>query len=109
MTSAPVKINNVGLAVTDIEAFLRKTTPLYEGPMIVNELQKVRELFITYGATTLELLEPLGEGPPLRGFLNRQSASSISRSKSMISTVQSRVRSRRAGAWLSPRFRTSPQ
>jgi methylmalonyl-CoA/ethylmalonyl-CoA epimerase len=70
-----MKINHVGLAVLDIEAFLRKTTPLYEGfsrgPMIVNERQNVRELFVTDGATTVELLEPLGEGSPLRGFLNR--------------------------------------
>jgi methylmalonyl-CoA/ethylmalonyl-CoA epimerase len=77
VTSAPIKINHVGLAVPDIEAFLRKTTPLYEGfsrgPMIVNERQKVREQFVTDGATTVELLEPLGEGSPLRGFLNRNS------------------------------------
>ena len=31
MTRAPKKINHIGLAVPDIEAFLRKTTPLYEG------------------------------------------------------------------------------
>ena len=75
MSSAPIKINHVGLAVPDIEAFLRKTTPLHEGfsrgPMIVNERQKVRELFVTDGTTTVELLEPLGEGSPVRGFLNR--------------------------------------
>ena len=39
--------------------------------MIVNERQKVRELYMTDGATTVELLEPLGEGSPLRAFLNR--------------------------------------
>ena len=75
MTRAPKKINHVGLAVPDIEAFLRKTTPLYEGfsrgPMIVNKRQKVRELFMTDGATTVELLEPLGEGSPLQAFLKR--------------------------------------
>ena len=75
MTGAPTKINHVGLAVRDIEAFLRKTTPLYEGfsrgPLIVNERQKVREIFVTDGATTVELLEPLGEGSPLQAFLNR--------------------------------------
>src|ERR1700730_19208940 len=73
VTGAPRKINHVGLAVPDIEAFLRKSTPLYEGfsrgPMIVNERQKVRELYITDGATTIELLEPLGEGSPLQAFL----------------------------------------
>jgi methylmalonyl-CoA/ethylmalonyl-CoA epimerase len=75
MTGAPRKINHVGLAVPDIEAFLRKSGPLYEGfkrgPMIVNEQQKVRELFITDGVTTIELLEPLGGGSPLQAFLNR--------------------------------------
>ena len=81
MTRAPRKINHVGLAVPDIEAFLRKTTPLYEGfsrgPMIVNERQKVRELYITDGATTVELLEPLGEGSPLQAFLNRNPAGGL--------------------------------
>ncbi|MBV9559055.1 MAG: VOC family protein [Bradyrhizobium sp.] len=75
MTGMPTKINHVGLAVPDIEAFLRKSAPLYEqfgrGPMIVNERQKVRELFVTDGATTIELLEPLGAGSPLQSFLNR--------------------------------------
>jgi methylmalonyl-CoA/ethylmalonyl-CoA epimerase len=74
MTDAPRKINHVGLAV-HIEAFLRKSGPLYDGfkrePMIVNERQKVRELFMTDGATTVELLEPLGGGSPLQAFLNR--------------------------------------
>ena len=81
MTLAPRKINHVGLVVPDIAAFLRKTTPLYEGfsrgPMIVNERQKVRELFLTDGATTIELLEPLGEGSPLRAFLNRNPAGGL--------------------------------
>jgi methylmalonyl-CoA/ethylmalonyl-CoA epimerase len=75
VTRAPTKINHVGLAVPHIEAFLRKTAFLYEGlsrgPMIVNERQKVRELFLTDGATTVELLEPLGRGSPLEAFLNR--------------------------------------
>src|SRR5437899_2559659 len=75
VTRAASKINHVGLAVPDIEAFLRKTMPLYEGfsrgPMIENERQKVRELFVTDGSTTVELLEPLGEGSPLQSFLNR--------------------------------------
>jgi methylmalonyl-CoA/ethylmalonyl-CoA epimerase len=81
VTVAPRKINHIGLAVPDIEAFLRRTTPLYEGfsrgPMIVNERQKVRELFLTDGATTIELLEPLGEGSPLLAFLNRNPAGGL--------------------------------
>jgi len=75
VTGTPRKINHVGLAVPNIEAFLGKTAPLYEGfirgPMIVNERQRVRELFVTDGTTTLELLEPLGEDSPLQAFLNR--------------------------------------
>jgi methylmalonyl-CoA/ethylmalonyl-CoA epimerase len=39
--------------------------------MIVNDRQKVRELFVTDGSTTVELLEPLGVGSPLQAFLNR--------------------------------------
>jgi hypothetical protein len=70
VTRAPKKINHIGLAVPDIEAFLRKTTPLYEGfsrvPMIVNERQKVRELYMTDGATTLELLELTKRARPCR-------------------------------------------
>ena len=81
MTRPPRKINHIGLAVPDIEAFLRKTMPLYEGfirgPMIVNERQKVRELYVTDGTTTVELLEPLGEGSPLQAFLNRNPAGGL--------------------------------
>jgi methylmalonyl-CoA/ethylmalonyl-CoA epimerase len=81
VTDPPRKINHVGLAVPDIEAFLRKAMPLYEGfsrgPMILNERQKVRELFLTDGATTIELLEPRGEGSPLRAFLNRNPAGGL--------------------------------
>jgi methylmalonyl-CoA/ethylmalonyl-CoA epimerase len=75
MTSAPRKLNHVGFAIPDIEVFLRKSGPLYggfkRGPMIVNERQKVRELFMTDGTTTVELLEPLGGDSPLKAFLNR--------------------------------------
>ena len=75
------KINHVGLAIPDIESFLRKTAPLYgdfsRGPMIVNERQRVRELYITDGATTVELLEPLGVNSPLQAFLNRNPAGGL--------------------------------
>ena len=81
MTRAPTKINHVGLAVPHIEAFLRKTAFLYEGfsrcPMIVNERQKVRELFLTDGSTTVELLGPLGRGSPLEAFLNRNPSGGV--------------------------------
>jgi len=75
VSGAPKRINHVGLAVPKIEDFLQKTAPLYgelaRGPMIVNERQKVRELCLTDGATTVELLEPLVDGSPLRSFLQR--------------------------------------
>ena len=45
--------------------------------MIVNERQKVRELFMTDGTTTVELLEPLGEGSPLQAFLNRNASGGL--------------------------------
>jgi methylmalonyl-CoA/ethylmalonyl-CoA epimerase len=81
VTAAPKKINHIGLAVPNIEAFLRKTAPLYEafgrGQVIVNERQKVRELFMTDGAATVELLEPLGERSPLQAFLNRNPAGGL--------------------------------
>jgi methylmalonyl-CoA/ethylmalonyl-CoA epimerase len=81
VTAAPKKINHIGLAVPDIEAFMCKSAPLYEGfgrgPMIVNERQKVRELFMTDGATTVELLAPLGERSPLQAFLNRNPAGGL--------------------------------
>jgi methylmalonyl-CoA/ethylmalonyl-CoA epimerase len=81
MTLPPRKINHVGLAVQNIETFVRKTKPLYEGfsrgPMIVNERQKVRELYMTDGATTVELLEPLEESSPLQAFLNRNPAGGL--------------------------------
>ena len=71
----PKRINHVGLAVPGIDAFLHKTIPLYgefaRGPMIVNERQQVRELSLTDGATTVELLEPLAVASPLRSFLQR--------------------------------------
>jgi len=75
MSSVPKKIQHVGFAVPDIEAFLRKMSPLYEnfsrGPLITNVRQKVRQLFLTDGATTIEFLEPLREDSPLQAFLKR--------------------------------------
>lgn len=81
MTQAPRKINHVGLAVPDIDAYLEKLAPLLEGfprgSKIVNARQKVREQFISDGATTIELLEPLTEGSPLQGFLNKNRAGGL--------------------------------
>jgi methylmalonyl-CoA/ethylmalonyl-CoA epimerase len=81
VTRSPRKINHIGLAVPDIDAFLEKSAPLFEefsrGKKIVNAQQKVREQFISDGATTLELLEPLSEGSPLQGFLNKNRAGGL--------------------------------
>jgi methylmalonyl-CoA/ethylmalonyl-CoA epimerase len=67
--------------VRDINAFLKKSAALFEGftcgPTIVNARQKVREQFISDGITTLELLEPLTEGSPLQGFLNKNHAGGL--------------------------------
>jgi hypothetical protein len=44
----------------------------------VNERQKGRELLLSDGATTVELLEPLEEGsPPLQSFLSRNRAGGL--------------------------------
>ena len=81
MSGTPKRINHVGLAIPSIEDFLRKTAPLHEGlsrgPLIVNERQKVREVLLSDGATTIELLEPLGEGSPLQSFLSRNRAGGL--------------------------------
>ena len=81
VTGAPTKINHVGLAVPNIEVFLEKSGPLFEGfacgPTIVNSRQRVREKFISDGVTTLEFLEPLGEISPLQGFLKKNPAGGL--------------------------------
>jgi methylmalonyl-CoA/ethylmalonyl-CoA epimerase len=70
-----MKINHVGIAVPSIEDFLRSNDVLYgtfsRGPLIVNDVQDVREMFITDGATVFELLEPISDKSPLAGFLKR--------------------------------------
>ncbi len=73
--TGPVSVNHVGFAVPDIARFLEDNALLYgnfsRGPLIVNERQKVREMFITDGRTVIELLEPLGEDSPIQGFLRK--------------------------------------
>lgn len=63
------------MAVPDIDRFLADGAVLYAGwdrrGPIVNLRQRVRELFLTDGRTTIELLEPLGEDSPLNGFLKK--------------------------------------
>jgi methylmalonyl-CoA/ethylmalonyl-CoA epimerase len=70
------RINHVAMAVPDIASFLDQSRALYgefaRGPVITNDRQAVREQFITDGKTTIELLEPIGDKSPIRGFLARQ-------------------------------------
>ena len=70
-----MKINHIGIAVPNIEEFLRKTDAIYggfkRGPLVLNETQGIREMFITDGNTVLELLEPIRENSPLAGFLKK--------------------------------------
>jgi methylmalonyl-CoA/ethylmalonyl-CoA epimerase len=70
------RINHVAMALPDIAAFLDKTRVVYDGfvrgPLITNTRQSVREQFLNDGKTTIELLEPLGDGSPIAGFLKRQ-------------------------------------
>ncbi len=66
-------INHVGMAVPDIAKFLVKSSAIFTSfkasKIIVNETQKVREVFFTDGRTVIELLEPMGDDSPLASFL----------------------------------------
>ena len=70
-----MKVNHIALAVPSIDEFLTSNQLLYadfsRGPLIVNETQDVREMFISDGATVLELLEPMSDKSPVLGFLKR--------------------------------------
>ncbi len=74
-------VNHVGLVVPNIEEFLTANDVLYKTFQrtvpVVNERQRVREAFITDGSTVIELLEPMGEGSPLRSFLNKNSGGGL--------------------------------
>jgi methylmalonyl-CoA/ethylmalonyl-CoA epimerase len=69
-------INHVGFAVPSIDRFLRRNERLYgglqRGALIENERQQVRELTVSDGHTTIELLEPAGQSSPIAGFLERK-------------------------------------
>ena len=74
-------INHFGMAVKSIDDFLEKNEVLYgsfeRGPIIVNETQSVREMFITDGRSIIELLEPLGKKSPLDAFLEKNPAGGL--------------------------------
>ena len=74
-------INHVGMAVTNIAAFLAANDVLYRNfrktSAVINERQQVREVFITDGTTVIELLEPTGDDSPLNGFLRKNRAGGL--------------------------------
>lgn len=77
MSGGPT-FNHVAVAVPSISRYLEEQQALLgglqRGPLLENPRQGVRELFLTDGRTSLELLEPLAAGTPspLDGFLRRQ-------------------------------------
>jgi methylmalonyl-CoA/ethylmalonyl-CoA epimerase len=75
MRERPFKINHIGMAVPNIQRFLKTHDVFYSGfrrgPVIENTRQRVRELFLSDGSTTLELLEPSGPDSPIAPFLAR--------------------------------------
>jgi methylmalonyl-CoA/ethylmalonyl-CoA epimerase len=68
------RINHVGMAVPNIERYLKTCESLYRGfnrsKLIINDAQGVLELFMNDGYTTLELLEPLNDSSPIKQFLH---------------------------------------
>src|SRR6478736_10039320 len=68
-------VNHIGMAVRSIEKYLAEAEVVYRGfmrgPVITNERQQVREMFLSDGRTTIELLEPIGRSSPIAGFLER--------------------------------------
>lgn len=69
------RINHIGVAVPSISAYVAQTEvllgSLQRGPLITNDRQQVREMFLTDGSTVFELLEPIGDKSPLNSFLRR--------------------------------------
>ena len=70
-----MKVNHVAMVVPGINEFLKANDAIYgglsRGPLIVNEVQDVREQFITDGKVVIELLEPISDASPVRAFLKR--------------------------------------
>jgi methylmalonyl-CoA/ethylmalonyl-CoA epimerase len=68
-------VNHVAIAVPNIARFLDDNAAVYatfsRGPLIVNDVQDVRQIFITDGTVVLELLEPISATSPITGFLKK--------------------------------------
>ena len=74
------RLNHVAIAVPDLEAAVatyRDQLGADVGPPQDEPDHGVRVVFITLPNTKIELLFPLGEGSPIRGFLDRNPAGGI--------------------------------
>lgn len=69
-----MKLNHIGMVVKDIEkqAQFYRELGFNVSDLIINETQKVKEIFVQQNElTTIELLEPLNESSPVFNFLQR--------------------------------------
>ena len=74
------RLNHVAIAVPDLEAAVatyRDQLGADVGPPQDEPEHGVRVVFITLPNTKIELLFPLGEGSPIRGFLDRNPSGGI--------------------------------
>lgn len=75
MLRAPdFRFHHLGLACRSVDAELRVWLALgyeIEGEPFEDPIQKIRGVFVVGGGPRLELLEPMGPGSPLEGFLAR--------------------------------------
>jgi methylmalonyl-CoA/ethylmalonyl-CoA epimerase len=66
--------HHVGLACESIEverSAHRLLGYIDEGEVFIDPVQRIRGCFMTQGGMRIELLEPAGEGSPVRSFLSR--------------------------------------
>ena len=69
-----MKLNHIGMVVKDIEkqAQFYRELGFDVSDLIINETQKVKEIFVQQNElTTIELLEPLNESSPVFNFLQK--------------------------------------
>src|SRR4030095_17127888 len=72
--SMDLRFHHVGLACESIEveqSAHRLLGYIDEGQVFVDPLQRIRGCFMVQGGMRIELLEPAGEGSPVRSFLSR--------------------------------------
>lgn len=69
-----MKLNHIGIVVSDInkEAQFYQDLGFSTSELIINQTQKVKEIFVEQNKhTTIELLEPLNEQSPVYNFLKK--------------------------------------